>query len=192
MRVKSFFLSVCIGTLLISPLMAGQPEPDTAVPIEDLGNQQPTDCRNAGATLVKLSHFVSLWREANLNDDANRAGQYEMELTDMLRTDIRQCMAQIDKCKQQLCSNVETGSVSTVSAGDLQRAVLLDNMQDADSLLKTKKRLLGAIIHSSAFSNKFRLLGDYMELLRRELDHNAVKVAVSDEDISGDESSPNR
>jgi len=181
MRVKSFFISVTTFSLLVSPLMAGQPEPDTAIPNIEM-QQKSEDCRNTGATLVKLAHFVDLWRDANLEDEGSRAKQYEMEMLDVLRNDIRQCMAQMDKCKQKLCGDFESGNVSTVSAGELERARLIGDMHTADSVLKAKKRLLGAISHAGAFSNKYRLLGDYMELLRRELDRNAVKVALNDED----------
>ncbi len=192
MRVKSLILLISVCAMCAGPVLAGQPSPETAVPDQPADQPQPEDCRNVGATLVKLGHFVDLWRDANLNDQAGRAKQYEMEMTDILRNDIRQCMEQMDRCKQQLCSESAQGNVSTVSSSDLHRSQVLSDLHDADSILKAKKRLLNGIVRSSAFSNKFRLFGDYMELLRRELDQSAVKVAVSDEEMSGDGDSPNR
>jgi hypothetical protein len=192
MGLKNLLLGISASVLLIAPVKAGQPEPDKAIPTAAIEQQQPDDCRNVGATLVKLGHFVDLWRDANLQNDGNRVRQYEMELTEMLRDDIRQCMEQMDHCKQKLCSESTNGSVSTVSDSDLQRAELLSDLHDADQLLKAKKYLLSGITRTGAFSNKFRLLGDYMELLRRELDRTAVRVAVSDEDDPAEDDPANR
>lgn len=193
MRVKTLIVGISAFVMCVTPAFAGQPDPKPAAPTDNtVATQQPQDCRNAGATLVKLGHFVDLWRDANLNDETGRAKEYEMEMTDMLRNDIRQCMEQIDQCKQKLCNDSETGSVSTVSAGDVQRGTVIDNLQEADSLLKAKKRLLGAIMRTNAFSNKYRLFGDYMELLRRELDRDAVKVALTGNGVNGDDNSPDK
>jgi len=69
------------------------------------------------------------------------------------------------------------------------RADLREDVSDlnqAKQLLSVKERLASTLKQSTAFSNKYRLLGDYLEVLRRELGITRVELAEDVKELHED------
>ena len=57
---------------------------------------------------------------------------------------------------------------------------------NAEGLLRTKLRLKASFVHSTTFSAKYRLLGDYVEVLRNQLGIVRVELAEDLEELKED------
>ncbi|MEA3297551.1 MAG: hypothetical protein U9R56_06775 [candidate division Zixibacteria bacterium] len=61
-----------------------------------------------------------------------------------------------------------------------------DDFNRARKTLKIKQRLMASFVKSSAFSSKYRLRCDYMEIVRREFGMMRVELAEDIEEFRED------
>jgi len=147
---------------------------------EDINNQETWDSiianqhangdtKQTEASLVKLSHFIDLWHDANLKGNKKNIFSFEQDIIAVAQFDIRTSQQFVDfKEKEQ--NNYEMKNAQVKDFGR-------NNLNKMSSILQAKKRLLGSFTRTNSFSNKLRLMGDYQELMRRELDLSRVKLA---------------
>lgn len=126
---------------------------------------------------LPAEHLVSLidqWHAATLRGDEASIKQSYDSLHAFLVADLErsrnQMRSQATAAAYRQPDESPTSSCDESSAKDEEFARCLD-------LFKCKEMIAGAISRTDAFSNRYRLLGDYADLLRRELGMNRITLA---------------
>lgn len=134
------------------------------------------------AVLDRLTRSIDLWVEANLKGDGKNIHKYETAIFEQIRADIASSRRLVERYEAEVRrSTSEYNRPHDTRAGHRDdRADLRDDVKDlhqARQLLRVKERLASSLHRTTAFSNKYRLLGDYKEVLRRELGMARVELA---------------
>ena len=130
-----------------------------------------------------LSHSVDLWHDAMLKGDERKTKECRQAIQKFLEEDIESNRSLVKMLTQQVVVNsavesnqgknlVEQKPKTKLSKADRELIGRLGN------LIKTKELLIEAMRRTEAFSNQYRLLGDYLDLLRKELDMPRLQYAV--------------
>lgn len=118
-------------------------------------------------TLDELSQHINLWHEANLLGDDRQISKHEKRLRAIIASDL----AQSKKVAKQYRNKV-------ARARNPKESHEYETEQaQAENLAKAKDRISDCLKRGKAFSNKYRLLGDYKDLLRRELGQERLHLA---------------
>lgn len=149
------------------------------------------EIRQTGATLVKISHFIDLWHDAALKGNNSLMYQRQREIIEIIQSDLAQSYRYLDKNEKDWDQSVNQDSKKSLGNDGVQktRAEVWNkqvDLKEARSIVKTKQYIAGAISRTTAFSNKFRLLGDYQELLRKELNINHIELAENVIEVTED------
>jgi len=133
------------------------------------------------AALARLSGTIDRWVEANLTGHNKKANSYEESIFEQIQADIASSQRQLERYEAEVHSSArEYNSLpQSRAARHDDRADLRDDVKDlylAGRLLKEKERLASSLRKVTTFSNKYRLLGDYMEVMRRELGMAKVEL----------------
>jgi len=132
----------------------------------------------------RLAYCIDLWYDAALKGDNSKAAKYEKMIHDILRTDLdstRQALSlfgrQLDESqKAEIVQDSVVPLNYKFSPEILEAQELYD--QEWESY-KAKERLVVTIQSSGSFSNKYRLMSDYIEVLRRDIGLPKLKYAAS-------------
>lgn len=182
MRLAKFITIISL-VLLVTTAFAADPV-DQPSP-----NAQPAPAKNvpplkfeANTTYQLLDHTTDLWHDAVLKGNERQANFYLVEINDIITEDIqtdrlqmKMVVRQIEHFYRQQSSenlNLVAGSVETE---DIIRYKEFLPLISAN--INVKEELYQSMNRTDAFSNKYRLLGDYKDLLRRELGMPRLNVA---------------
>jgi hypothetical protein len=120
---------------------------------------------------------------ANLEGDPGKIERHQSKLFGLIRADIKQSHTFVQRREME----------ASQSAGDLQNRnkrkehqdlrVDLANLKTARQLVMAKEKLFFALKRSDTFSNKYRLLNDYVELLQRELGVVRMELAEDRQEV---------
>ncbi len=175
MKARTIIVFIGLALIIIAPAaLAGQ--------------GQSTD-REAGklfdfnTTRDRLEHAVDLWHDANLK--GNRAGaeeKYESILV-LLGQDIVSSRRMLrlfaqERLLQHSATDIEEKNLLESNGHEAEMEVERKEIEQLAALINTKVAIKDAIDRSKVFSNRYRLLGDYINLLRKELDIPKVKLAL--------------
>ncbi len=159
---------------------------DTKQPAEQL-SRNSTDIE---MTMENLLHHVDLWHDAILKGDRQRVRYYEQEIRGILRSDITATEQTVRHYarKAALAKHKQTQDqqpVGVKSTKATERRLFRQSL----TLLNTKEHLSRSFIRTEAFSNKYRLINDYIDLLRKQLDMPHPELAsekLAPQDYPGD------
>jgi hypothetical protein len=127
-----------------------------------------------------------VWTNAVLRGKENRAQEHESNLLSMVNRDIYFFQERVRQLAlEATLASAEDKSWSSESTPTAERDKLKTEFQESVDRLNTKEMLYRSLTRTCAFSNKYRLLGDYIDLLRRELDLPRLKLAKTDGDSPG-------
>ncbi|MBD3402639.1 hypothetical protein GF420_07065 [candidate division GN15 bacterium] len=129
--------------------------------------------RRIDLTVDGLSHAVELWHDANLKEDAQLAARYEILIDNILRADL--------KATEMVLKNLEA---ECDRDGSRQDPKVKAELEDTHRVLFEKEQLVNSIRKSDTFSEKYRLLGGYINSLRRELGLPKLRLADDKEPSS--------
>jgi len=124
-------------------------------------------------TIESMQQDHKDWATATLRGDENAAEMHERALYKAMWLDLRRTQEHV----RQLATDV-TLSRDTVDSGDSVKTDMQLRFENALAVLKTKHLLSRALERTDAFSNKYRLLGDYIYLLRKELGMKPPELAA--------------
>ncbi len=137
-------------------------------------------------TINHLSHHIDLWHDANLKDDRDKIELYEAVIDDIISKDIVQSKNNVRNYAQlAVLENVSGGEAESQADLNQSGARPSEVFKGMVSNLNSKKKMAEAIQKTKTFSNKFRLLGDYIYLLQQELKMVRIEVA-NEESETGD------
>jgi hypothetical protein len=144
--------------------------------------------REAILTTLETNH--DLWLEAELAGHRDQASRIEKDLLGLLNCDIYAHQERVRQLAKDLIlsptSQADTADGRT-DADSLSRQLVF---RTEISALNAKEALHRSIVKTDAFSNKYRLLGDYIDLLRRELEMPRLKLASSKAPLPADSKNP--
>jgi len=153
---------------------------------QDLANINHTQ-----TTLEALEHAVDLWHDANLKHDKELAKKYMVQIEVIIQNDIdhaRKAVKAAQKEKNQSYrERTRRHATRGAKADDVRDH--RDDVRDAGAwqdVYKLKKRLMVSIKRGEAFSNRYRLLGDYADVLRKEVNMNRVELAEDHQELRED------
>jgi len=176
------FLSVIITAMLFfSVVYAGNGKYEKKQDIKEI-HQDKKDIGNSKATLEKLKQKIDIWHEANLCGNSRLCREKEIEIFDILKNDINTTQDRIERYRQKINrSGFESGKAhySKIQKIDDRRDFRDDksDLKTAQNLYKVKKRLYQSLHKTSSFSNKYRLLGDYVSIINREMGLKKLELA---------------
>lgn len=137
----------------------------------------------SGMAPDQLAYAVDVWYDAVLKGDQPRIALTEQSMLALLQRDLDSTTYVVDQFRQLLWQ-AQVASVVLPDTGqslsdDLPVLELLDreHFSYALDICKTKERLVTAIRRSDAISNKYRLISDYIEVLRRQVGLPKLKLA---------------
>lgn len=127
-------------------------------------------------TTLEINH--ELWLEAQLAGHREEAAQIEKELIVLLNCDIYANQERVRELAGELVL-LSNGHSDTAHSNAVDSLAQKADFREALGTLNAKEVLHRSMLKTDAFSNKYRLLGDYIDLLRRELDMPRLKLASS-------------
>ncbi len=125
-----------------------------------------------------LSQAVDRWYEATLAGDNGKTRECEQRLVKLLAADIDRTQNELNLLTTHLTDKSSDSLIGPLPP-DSQANPIRDSLSILKDKVRLKRMLLGAITQSDAFSNKYRLLGDYVDLLRREVGLPKLKLAAN-------------
>jgi len=162
------FLSVIITAMLFfSVVYAGNGKYEKKQDIKEI-HQDKKDIGNSKATLEKLKQKIDIWHEANLCGNSRLCREKEIEIFDILKNDINTTQDRIGKAHYSKIQKIDDRRDFRDDKSDLKTA---------QNLYKVKKRLYLSLHKTSSFSNKYRLLGDYVSIFNREMGLKKLELA---------------
>ena len=141
------------------------------------------------AVVKNLSHEIDLWHDAALKRNGKRMRSHEKRIFALIDSDIRARDRLIYRYENEAGSSV----INAVKDGEpgarvnaAERREVRDDIKDlhkAKQLIKAKEMLYDSIKRTDTFSNRYRLLGDYLEIVKRESRMNRIELAEDGAEI---------
>lgn len=157
------------GTVVAMSLSIGQAaEPNTRPD----SVQSPASITAADS----LDIIMEQWYQFILEGNDSQANAVEQQILRLLSTDV-------DQTQKRLTSLISSdkgeskAADATFAKADTNASSLHDSVEFLRSSVRVKRILYESISASDAFSYKYRLLGDYVDLLRREVGLPKLKLA---------------
>jgi len=181
MRSKRYYIIFIIALVFAVKITAGESSWERRQDRKEIC-QAAQELRNTKVAFDQLICTINLWHDANLKQDNKMIRKYEAAIFELIRTDlassrrvVQQHEAEVRRSAREYNRPYNTRVGSRDDRNDLH-----DDVQDhyrASQLLKRKEHLAASLFRATAFSNKYRLLDDYAEVLRRELGMNRIEIA---------------
>ena len=177
MKLRDAIIVFAVALIVMVPaVMAGQKQGD-----------QPDNNKSASPfkldnTRDRLIHRIDLWHDAILKGKQSEGEKHYENIVLAVEEDIVVSRRLLKLFAQQiLLQNAanETEEPNLVDRDSRQTDMEVDRraIEDLAAVINTKVALKEALDRATAFSNRYRLLGDYINLLRKELDIPKVKLA---------------
>ncbi len=130
-----------------------------------------------------LAHEIDLWHDSALKRNSKRMRSHEKRMFDIIEADIQARDRVIYRFENEAGASVKDvvsapGPAAVAPAFEKREA--RDDIKDlrqAKQLVKAKELLFDSIKRTDTFSNRYRLLGDYLEIVKRESRLNSVELA---------------
>jgi hypothetical protein len=185
MSIRFHLACVLTGLLVAGGVNAGDKNAEEQQDKKEI-RQDKRELVSTRVTVKEFSHAINLWHDANLKGDRAKIRKYEDKLYNIMRDDIGSTATVVKRYESEASQSARefkrgdrNWSEQTDDHGDLRDDRLV--LQKARGILKTKQRLAASFIKSPAFSGKYRLLGDYVDILRKEQGMTRIELA---EDVS--------
>lgn len=179
--MKKVLLLIMAGLLVAGTAITGPVfDEKTGDMVELRGDRK--EINQTRATYDLLSHTIDLWHDANLKGTGARIEQYEKEIVSIAKNDIRTSEILVAQYRHEVVrSRAEASRPNTSRVGRVDdRTDLRDDRQDAKqarTIVQVKQRLIASFVKSTQFSNKYRLINDYLAVLKGELKAHQVELA---------------
>jgi hypothetical protein len=173
------FLIICAAAVTVSASEKGSQTSDSTVLIPE----PLVDYYINGQAPEKLSYCIDLWYDAALKGDTKKVGHFEKCILEILRTDLDSSnlilslySKQLDEFQKAVLFPDSSDRTDSVIFQELLASqALLD--QERNTCIK-KEKLFQEFSLSPTISNKYRLVSDYIDVLRKQLGMPKLKFAV--------------
>ncbi len=155
--------------ILSSAVLAGSPQNLSEEPKTVRISEESTP----EETIAMLEMEYILWLDAVLSGAKSEAAEFEKNLLGIVNLNIMTSQGEVRAMAKEIA--LAPGDQAELKTdGD-------DRFGQAIDHLNAKEALFRSALRTDAFSNKYRLLGDYIDLLRRELKMPRLKLASNPE-----------
>lgn len=142
-------------------------------------------------TLNELDRAIDLWHDANLKGAEKKIILAQQKIKEILQADITASWDRIGESEVEVFKSAEESKATSGNgaARSDDRVDLRNDIKDlkqAKMIVKTKERLYSSIEKSKAFSNKYRLLGDYTDVLKKQLGLSRIELAEDRAELKED------
>lgn len=122
----------------------------------------------AKQALGELKESIDRWHMANLEGDPDKVERHQSKLFGIIRADIKQSHTFVQRREKE--ADQSAGDLQGMDNREQRQGLRTDltNLKTSRQLVMVKENLFFALKRSKTFSNKYRLLNDYVELLQRE------------------------
>ena len=177
MMTRILTATACL-IFLVGSLLAAEP------PLK-AGNQKDsqTTAENASQKrLNQISDCVELWHAAALSGNDKVANHFEQRLFGLFENDIA-----ADK-EAAIVKNSQRSRHEYGPGDDRNAARMAQSLKEAKEaqhnreMVLTKQRLYTSMQRTDAFSNRFRLAGDYIQIMKKELGIQPPQLANQSSD----------
>ncbi len=139
--------------------------------------QDKQEITQAKQALDEFKECIDQWHMANLEGAPDKIERHQSKLFGIIRVDIKQSHIFVQRRERE--AGASASDLQETSNRNQQQDLRVDlaNLKIARQLVMAKEKLFFALKRSKTFSNKYRLLNDYVELLQRELGVVRVELA---------------
>lgn len=174
-------LAIAAGFLLLATTLLAGSRPEKAADRREI-RQDKNELYQTGVAMERLTTTMDNWVDANLQGKDKDVDRLEKVILQQIETDIAASRQQIERAETEVISSRREYHPRYQSAASRHdnRLDLKDDVRDLTvtrKLLKAKQQIAASLQKTAAFSNKYRLLGDYIDLLRRELGMTRLELA---------------
>ncbi len=127
------------------------------------------------AAFNNLSLAIDYWHDATLKADKKAVAEHLQMIYAIISEDIKAHYQSVSYAK------LEASYSQDNSKNNNNIKVDKYNLQDEESNLKSKKLIFASLKKSKSFGYSYRLLADYQQLLKNEINANKIEIA---EDVS--------
>ena len=121
----------------------------------------------APVSFVEFSQAIDAWRLACLAGEDKLASEGEQNLLSLIDKDLNWCASELEEFNGDNNSkSTEKSTAASKNNKNDEQTGIEDTM--GWEMFSAKKQIAWNIRHTDAFSNKYRLLGDYEDLIKRE------------------------
>ena len=181
--------------LAVSPRGAGTSGSTADTDTAPCLNSDTTGLTVSEQIVSEFGYYYYLYSEAILNDDTAAGAENERQLTQLIECDLSASERRVRELARKVTLAGEALPSGTDSANGIASGSLGgERMRFCLSLesLNTKESVLRDIRKTYDLKHKYRLLGDYLNLLRRELNMPSLRLATSANTPSDDMQSDKR
>ncbi|MGH8015929.1 MAG: hypothetical protein ACREBV_07040 [Candidatus Zixiibacteriota bacterium] len=141
------------------------------------------ESERTGTVEKNLTHEIDLWHDATLKKNGKRIRAHEKRIFEIIEADIQARDRVIHRYENE--AGRSTAEVAgqpgpAIAAAPSDKLEMHDDIKDlrqAKQLVKAKQLLYDSIKRTDTFSNRYRLLGDYLEIVKRESRMNTIELA---------------
>lgn len=172
-RPISLFISAAALLLGLSAAQAGQLAGSRPLPRQPL--EKPPSSAALATTLKQLTSTIDLWHDAVLkgNDDDRR--HFEGALQDLMQEDLASSKRGLRFYARQ--SALAVPRTKPLTHTDKDKVERSDEFKRELAVFNSKEHLWRSFTRTNAFSNKYRLISDYIDVLRRQLNMPRIQLA---------------
>ncbi len=168
---RLLFLIVAFFTATLVTLAAPDPKPDSLVSGTSADMLSPEECQ------ARLDTAMERWHSAVLSGDSKKVEACRSVIDSLITADLVRQLRDLE-AKRAMVLEQAALLGDTLSPLDPDRGTA-DNAEYVHLLdnLHAKQVVFSSYRRSEAFSNKYRLLGDYIDLVRKQLGMARLKLA---------------
>ena len=178
-KPKILVLILTAVLALSSSILAGPPKDAKAEAAAQMSEEFNTE-----ETIALLQIEYSLWLDAVLSGDKSEAEYLEKNLLGRINLDIMVSQESVRSMAREVALTPGDQVAQESDANDS------DEFKQAIRHLNAKEAIFRSAVKTEAFSNKYRLLGDYIDLLRRELKMPRLKLVSNQASSNNNGSQP--
>ncbi len=169
-------LALLYAILLIAPSAATEVRP--VVPIPDpIGVGVPAEIELPLTALALLEPSIAAWHEASESGRIPESRLLENDINRQIADDIDAHQTRLREMARELLKLVDTTAPPTEL--DAEAAAQRALFETTLSILSQKRLIAENLRRTRSLENRSRLLGDYVDLLRRELRMSRPKLAAA-------------
>lgn len=185
MTRRFWSLTILPGALLLAgAIYAADPKPLADSPTSNNIPENLKEYYYSGLAPEKLAYAIDLWYDAVLKGDDGKVSRYEYSMLNIVRQDLDStgmALAQFEQYYHQTESDALRLDSTAPHGAYLPVLEKLDKdiYSEVWKIYQTKQKLFDAIQHSAFPSNKYRLITDYIDVLRRQIGLPRLKIVYS-------------
>jgi len=172
--LRIIFVIVFAGLLLSGAVATAQISEKTAE--GSTSSLLPTDAK-IETTLDNLLQEIGLWYDAVLKCNDKGVDKHESRILQIVLNDLDGSQAAVQYCAKQAALAGKQAGAGTDVVADVAADIRDTEFRRSLSIMRSKEQKSKAFVETDTASNKYRLISDYVDILRKQLGMPKLKLA---------------